>query len=772
MPQATPPSQPNLIGQSLSRIDAPAKAAGREKYASDFFAPDMLWAGVKRAGIPHGRIVSTDTKAAKGMAGVAAVLTHQDVKGPNRQGVALRDQPVLANDKVRHCGDPVVLVVAETRAALGQALNVVRIEYEELPGVFYLDAALAEGAPIIHEDHPTGNLLLEGRVERGLGAAALQDCPVVIEAEFHMPRQEHAYLETEAGWGRLEDDGTLFISASTQTPFRDRSEVAEALGLDPDKVRVHAPYPGGAFGGKDGVTVQSLLGLAALACPGRPVKIHPSREDSFLASTKRHPARLRYRLGADFSGRLLALEATLDYDTGPYDHLGGVVMALGLEHAGGPYAIDNVSLHGRAIYTNNPVGGAFRGFGVPQAAAALEQVMDMLARRLGLDPFELRARNLAVPDGPIASGAVPQGPCGLGQCLAELQKHPLWRDREAFKARAGRFKLRGVGLAAVLHGMGYGPVVPDVANAKLELTSEGRFAVACGVVDMGQGNNTTYLQLAGQALDQPLERLDAVLPDTSRTLPSGSSSASRTTYTYGRALLMAADILKERILGRAADLFMVPESEMALAPGVVQHTPTGRDFSLADLAKRMAPEERVAVARWRAPVSDQQPCDDPMVRMHGLPHCIFSYGAVLAGVEVDELTGQVELKSLVAAYDCGDLLNPRLILQQMQGAAAQGAGMALWEDFASREGRILTPDLATYLIPTALDLPDAEFSFAPTHEPSGPHGLKGAGEVGVDGIAPAVGNALADACGMRLHRLPLTPERVLAALAGREGAAS
>ena len=447
-------------------------------------------------------------------------------------------------------------------------------------------------------------------------------------------------------------------------------------------------------------------------------------------------------------------------------------MALGLEHAGGPYAVENVSLHGRAIYTNNPVGGAFRGFGVPQAAAALEQAMDMLAKRLGMDPFELRAMNLAAPGEAIASGAVPQGPCGLDQCLAELNKLPLWAGREEFKSRAGRFKLRGVGLAAVLHGMGYGPVVPDVANAKLELTSEGRFAVACGVVDMGQGNNTTYLQMAGQALDQPLERLEAVLPDTSRTLPSGSSSASRTTYTYGRALLLAADILKERILGRAADLFMVPESEMALAPGVVKHTPTGRELALADLAGRLAPEERVAVARWRAPVSEQRPSDDPMVAMHGLPHRVFSYGAVLAGVEVDELTGQVELKSLAAAYDCGNLLNPRLILQQMQGAAAQGAGLALWEDFASQQGRTLTPDLATYLIPTALDLPDGEFSFVPTHEPSGPHGLKGAGEVGVDGIAPAVGNALADACGLRLHRLPLTPERVLAALAGRKGEAA
>ncbi len=764
MPRDHSYRHPPQAGLGMPRVDAWDKVQGGERYAADYYGAGVLWAGVKRAGVPHARLRAVHTRAASQVPGVVAVLTHREVGGSNRQGVVQKDQPVLVDERVRHCGDPLALVLAQSPGALARGLALVEAELEPLPGVFDPEKALEPGAPVLHPDHGQGNLLLAGCITRGEGKKALESCPVVVEAVYHLPRQEHAYLETEAGWARLQEDGHLVIVASTQTPFRDRAEVAQALGLEPERVRIIAPYPGGAFGGKDGVSLQSLLGLAALACPGRSVKMWLSREDSFLSSPKRHPARLRYRLGAQRDGTLEALEVDALYDTGPYDHLGGVVMTLGLEHAGGPYRIPHVHLQGRAVYTNNPVGGAFRGFGVPQVTAGMELSLELLARRLGLAPDELRRRNLLHRGQMTPVGVTLRGSVGLARCLERARAHPLWAGREAWKARAGSHKLRGVGLALAMHGVGYGPVVPDVANAKLRLTRRGSFRVYCGVVDMGQGNASTCLQLAGDVLNQDLGRLELILPDTERTLPSGSSSASRTTFTFGPALLAAARELKQRLQAKAADLFMCPAGETALAPGVVRHLPSGRQLPLEQLAAMMQREERTSLARHRAPVAPERPSADPALQLHGLPHCVFSFGAQVAAVEVDRLTGQVEVKGFLSVCDCGNVINPQLLEQQIQGGAAQGLGYALWEDFASHRGLALTPDLSTYIIPTALDLPDQECLVVPTFEPAGPLGLKGAGELPVDGPLPAVAAAVSEACGHHFTRFPLTPERVLAAL--------
>ncbi len=766
MPEPSPPE----IGVNPPRQEAPAKVAGREVYAADFHQPGMLWAGVKRAGLPHARLLGIDTAAALNLPGVRAVLTAGDVKGSNRQGVIRKDQPVLVDERVRHAGDALALVVAESPAVLEQALGLLRPELEPLPGVFSTDQALAPEAPILHPDHASGNLLLDAHTEKGRGAAALADCALVVEGEYRLPRQEHAFLETECGWAVLDPEGLLTITASTQTPFRDRMEVAEALGLDLAQVRVVAPTPGGAFGGKDGVTVQNLLGLAALACPGQPVKLALSREESFLAGCKRHPAVLRYRLGCDAQGRLLALAVEGELDTGPYDHLGGVVTALALEHAGGPYRIPHASLRLRAVYTNNPVSGAFRGFGVPQAAAAMELTLDRLADGLGLDRAEIRRRNLIRRGDLTPSGALMDCSNGLEQCLARVTSHPLWRGREAWRASAGRHLRRGVGLAAACHGLGYGPVVPDVANAKLELTEAGRFRVYSGVVDMGQGNASTNLQLAGQALCQPLDDLELVLPDTGRTLPSGSASASRTTFTFAPALLAACEALKGRLLARAADiLFAAGPAELRLLPGRVWHPASGRQLPLARLAAFMDPAERVACARHRAPVNPHLPPCAPELRLHGFPHAVFSFAVHLAAVEVDELTGEVTVLDYLAASDCGRVLNPGLLRQQMEGALGQGLGYALMEDFRARDGLPDTPNLSTYILPTALDAPPLTHITVETWEPSGPLGSKGAGEIGIDPVLPALASAVGQACGAAPTVFPLTPERVLGLLAaGKE----
>lgn len=758
------------IGENMPRPDARTKVTGSERFAADCYGEDtnnLLWAGAKRAGVPHARIVGIDTEAARRVPGVVAVLTAKDITGSNRQGVIRKDQPVLADDKVRHCGDAVALVVAEDQTALAAALDLIVLELETLPAVFDAEEALQENAPVIHEDHPKGNALFHAAITAGEGEEALAGCAAVVEGSFELPRQAHVFLETENGRAMMQSDGTLEIIASTQTPFRDRFEVAEAVGVEMGRIRIIAPYCGGAFGGKDGITVQSLLALAALHCPGRAVKMSWSREESFVAGAKRHPARLYYKLGADSGGALKALSARIYFDTGPYDHLGGAVAALGLEHAGGPYRIPHTRLEAWAVYTNNPLSGAFRGFGVPQVAAAIESMIDLLAEKLGVSPLTIRRKNALVRGDRCPAGITRDGAIGLSECLKTLEKHPLWREREAWKNEEPPFTRRGTGVACVWHGMGYGPVVPDSATAGIELTGEGRFIVLGGVVDMGQGNGATYLQIAGDILCQRPANLELVLPDTGRTFPSGSSSASRTTYTFGNALIGAAEALKQRLLARAGDFLMVERSELALVPGAVRHLPSGREIPLSRLGSVLNPAERSATHHYRAAVAKEQP-GDANLRLHGFPHTTFSHAVHLARVEVDELTGKVSVVDYLTVSDCGRLINPQLFSGQQEGGIVQGLGYALSEEVSCREGRMQTADLTTYIVPTAADVPRIETIAVALADPGGPYGLKGAGEIGIDGPAPAVANALADACASRLYRFPLTAERVLMALSGGE----
>lgn len=757
--------RPLHVGVSVPRFDARAKVTGAEKYAADRYAKGMLWAAAKRAGLPHGRLKAIHADRARALPGVVAVLTYRDVPGSNRQGVIKRDQPVLVDDKVRHCGDAVALVVAENRNALRDALDAIVLDVEPLPGVFDLEAAIGPDAPLVHENHPGGNVLLDADLTVGAGREAEAECDVILEGRFETPRQEHAYIETEAGWGQVEEDGRLVIVCSTQTPFRDRTEVSEALGMEPGRIRIIAPYPGGAFGGKDGVTVQTLLGLAALHAGGRPVKMWWSREESFVASSKRHLARMYYRVGAKSDGTLHFLDVRLYLDTGPYDHLGGVVMTLALEHAGGAYRIPHAHLRAWCVYTNNPIGGAFRGFGVPQVTAAMEQMMDRLAERLGIDRIELRTKNAVRRGDRICVGKTIECSAGLVECLETVERHPLWRDRMAWKAAAPRFKSRGIGVAALMHASGYGPVVPDVANAKIELTPDGTIRVYSGVVDMGQGNASTAIQMAGAILGQAPDRMELVLPDTDLTLPSGSASASRCTYTFGNALIAAAEVLKTRILQRTSHLLMARDAgDLVLVSGAVRALTDRREVPLAVVARMMDASERVAVGSFRAPVAREDIGAPPDLRLHGLPHVIFSFAAALARVEVDELTGTVDVTDYLAVSDCGRVLNPQIYEQQIQGGVAQGLGLALMEEFVVEEGRTLSGNLATYLIPTAMDCPDVESVALEIHEPTGPFGAKGIGEIATSGPVPAIAGAVADACRVEDLSPPFTGERGLLAM--------
>lgn len=770
--------EPQEIGRVAPRVDAYTKVTGAERFAADNYPENHLWAGVRRAEFPHARIKSIDTSAARQLPGVVAVLTYRDIKGSNRLGIFEKDQPILADAVVRHYGDAVALVVAESKASLAAALASIRVEYEPRPAVFDPAAAGGGGAPVIHEGRPGGNCLLASEIVRGRGGTALAECRYTAELTIQLGWQEHAFLETQNGVAWQEEDDLLTIVASTQTPFRDRLELAEALGLAPDRIRVIAPYLGGGFGGKDGVTVQGFLALAALNSGGRPVKLWYSREESILAGAKRHPATVTYRLGCDGEGILQAMDCRMLFDTGAYASLGAEVFALAMEHAGGPYRIPNATVRGSIIYTNNPVAGAFRGFGVPQAAAGMEQAMDELARVAGCDPLALRRKNAVRRGDTTPTGVVLSGTTGLRECLDKAERHALWRGRQAWRDSAPPFKRRGIGVAAVYHGMGFGPVVADYANAKLELTAAGRIAVYAGVADMGQGNATTCLQIVSHSLGQRYEDMELILPDTARTLPSASSSASRTTFTFGNALIGAAALLRARIMARVALLLSfqllghVAGEDLLLLPGRILHQPSGRSVPLKLLAGFMDAAERMVTYSYTCPINRQVLDTGENLRLHGYPHRLFSYAVQLARVEIDTLTGETTVCDFVSCVEAGRMLNPQLYEQQVQGGAVQGLGYALFEEFSVAEGRIATGDLATYILPTALDVPDMDVVSVASHEDEGPFGMKGVGEIGLDGVFPAVANAVADAAGARITQGTLTAEKVLAALlsGGREAA--
>lgn len=754
------------VGYPVPRFDAKAKVTGEEKYAADYIREDMLWAGVKRAGIPHGIIRGIDTSEAGQLPGVYKILTRKDVTGTNRQGIIHKDQPVLAGSKVRHCGDPVALVLAENRDILKKALSLIRMDFEPLAGVFDAEEALKPEAPHVHE---TGNLLQHAVISSGNALEAFGQCDIVVKDSFEVPGQEHAFLETENGLAWRESDGRITMVVSTQAPFRDRFEIAHALGSEVEGIRVIGPCLGGGFGGKDGATVQCLLALAAQHAGGRPVKMWWEREESFIAGYKRHPVTMRYRLGAMRDGTLHALQCDLYYDTGPYAHLGVEVMALGMEHAGGPYRIPNTFIEGWCVRTNNPIGGAMRGFGVCQVSFGIERMMDLLASKLNMSRLDLRLKNALRRGDRNCAGVTLVHSTGIVPCLETLERHSLWAESDKWKRAAGPFKRRGVGIAAVSNAMGYGRGLPDSAIAKVELTTEGKIRVYSGVSDMGQGNASAFVQMAGEILCQDASRIELIQPDTDRTHPSGSSSAGRTTYTFGNALVLACKELKEKLLHRAALMLMLDEPRGAiLLPGKVRHLPSGKEVPLETLGRVFPESDRTVVNQFVMPVCQDDPDTGKEFRI-GFPHVLFSYAAHLAYVEVDELTGKIDVKGYLAITEGGRVINPSGFEQQVHGAVAQGIGYGLMEEVLLDKGKIQNPNFTNYIIPTSRDIPEIASFSVETVESTGPFGMKGIGEVGMNAPLPAIAGAVEDAVGCRLNRSPLTAQSVLCAMT-RKGA--
>jgi aldehyde oxidoreductase len=742
------PATGAAVGARLARIDGVPKVTGRDRFGADAVPDDALWVRVVRS--PHARAQFTLGDLGPLRAKLAAVLTAADVPF-NGYGIypEIKDQPVLADGLVRYRGEAVLALVGERAAVMAIRDQQIPISWSPEPPLYGIEAATAPDAPLVQADKPK-NLLLDGGVRRGKPDEAFASCAAVAEGTFETAFVEHAYIEPEAGWAVRVGD-RIEIHATTQTPYMDRDEVASVMRLKPEAVRIVPTACGGGFGGKLDLSVQPLIALAAWKL-GRPVALVYTRPESMAASTKRHPARIKAKFGCDAQGKLLACDVTATFDTGAYASWGPTVANRVPVHAMGPYAMPNVRTWGEAFFTNGPPAGAFRGFGVPQAAIAHEAMMDALADTLGIDRLEFRHRNALRAGDTTATGQVLAHSAGLAQCLDALRPH--WRkaldQAAAFNSRGGAAR-RGVGIGCMWYGIG-NTSMSNPSRMRVGLAPDGALTLYNGAVDIGQGSNTIMAQIAADALGLPVAQMDLVAGDTDLTADAGKTSASRQTFVSGRAAEAAGRDLHQQILRLAnagADAALTLD-------GALLTVRDGTEVRTLDLAKV-------------GPLVGEGTFDPPTTPLdadgQGVPYATYAFAAQIAEVEVDIELGTVKVLRIVAAHDVGKAINPALVEGQIEGGIAQGLGLALMEEYLP--GR--TENLHDYLIPTIGDVPEIECILIEDREPLGPSGAKGVGEPGLVPTAPAILGAIDHATGVRMQRVPVLPHRLREALLAQEG---
>jgi CO/xanthine dehydrogenase Mo-binding subunit len=738
----------DVVGRSVSRVDGPDKLTGKACYAGDIAFPGMLHLKLLRSDRPHGKILGIRTAEAQAHPGVVAVLTCRDIPGTNRIGREIRDQDVLCADKVRFIGDPVALVAAETLEAAEAAVALIRVDYEDLPGIFSPEAALAPGAA---EIHPGGNLLMERSLLRGDPDRALKDADVVVANTYLTPMVEHAYLEPEAGVARL-DDGKLTVWMPSKYSHFDRRELAEAIGLPLAKVRVVNATIGGCFGDKTSLSPGYYAALAALKT-GRPAKMVYSREESFIATRKRHPFVMRYATGASRDGRILAVKIEILADTGAYCASGPTVLVKSLIHAAGPYDIPNISMKVSFAYTNNPVGGSMRGLGVPQVAFAHESQIDIIARELGMDPLDIRVKNGFRPGSITATGQRLGDSVSLVETLAAVRAE-MERIGTPPSTAAKKY---GWGVASMFYGIGAGGR-SNPGGARLEVDDAGAFTLFVGIGDVGQGSSTALVQIAAEVLRCRVEEIRLVSGDTESCPDSGVTAASRVTYIVGRSVQIAAEKMERLLREAAASIIGVSPGSLRLEGGFFLY----RD----DPGRRVSVAQAVAAARGKGiPLVAEGVFDPEFVALdpvtgQGAPMATYAFATQAALVAVDAGSGVVEVLTIVACHDVGRAVNPDGVTGQIEGGISMGVGFSLTEEILLDAGRIENAGFKDYFLPTSLDMPDTVALIAEAPEATGPFGAKGVGEPALLPTTPAVVNAIHAAAGVRIKELPATPEKI------------
>jgi CO/xanthine dehydrogenase Mo-binding subunit len=750
-----------VVGQRVPRIDAVDKVTGRARFATDLVLPGMLHAAVLRSPHAHARIARLDAARARALPGVHAVITAAELDFCDPfYGPAFRDRPILAKDVARHEGEPVAAALAADPETAHAALDAIDVEYEPLPAVTTLEEALAPGAPLVHTGEPQAghfadlstlrpiagsNVCHQFDFARGRGAAGLDEADVVVEGTYRFPRVQHYSMEPHVAIAAWDGDGGLTVWAGTQNPYSVRVELAKMFDLPQSRIRIVVPLLGGGFGGKAYAKLEPLA-CAAARIAGRPVRLALSAEDAFR-TVRRCNARVTVRLGVRRDGTLVAVQCDADFDVGAYADIGPRVVQKGTYTVTGPYRVPHVHLHSDAVYTNTTPGSAFRGFGVPQLAWAVESLMDEAAHRIDRDPVEIRRQNLLAHGEEFAPGETP---------IDGKFEESLSRAAEAIAWSQAAAADRGRGVAMMMKAS----IAPSVSEAIVRLFADGSVTVLASAVEMGQGARTVMAQIAAEVLAVPVERVQVPGPDTALTPYDQSTTSSRSTTMVGRAVMEAAEEVRAELLRLGARRLDAAVTAVQLEDG---HAVAGdRRVSYPELFRDrfgMAGGELigrgvVAPGRTAAPLGASTPFWEMAV------------GA--AEVSLDRETGALTVEHYASVADIGRQINPLLCEGQDEGAVMQGLGHTLFEQMVYEGGQLLNGTLADYRVPRAGDLPPRLTSaFIENGDGPGPFGAKGAGEGPLIPVSPAVANALYRLTGLRITELPLTPERIWRALRDR-----
>jgi CO/xanthine dehydrogenase Mo-binding subunit len=753
-------SELKYVGRPTESVDSLSKVTGQAKYVADYRLPGMLCAKVLRSPVPHARIVHLNIEPALHVPGVVAAITSEDFVDHGNFFWPIKDRYMLAYKKVTYAGDAIAAVAAETEAAACAGIEAIELELEELPGVFDPRKALEPDAPQIPLIPPTGqgNLCDRLIVRNGDPDPIIEDSALVYDETFHVSHQEHAYLETEAALAIPHEDGSITAYYNGQSPFINQNYLSMVLGLPPEKVRVIQALVGGSFGGKDDIGYQCSAQVAALALKtSRPVRLVLTREESTLASYKREPAWFHFTLGVDADGALQAAKVHILADSGGYVSNTTLAMFRAALHAAGAYRYQAVHVDADVVYTNNGFCGAFRGFGNTDAAAAIEQAIDELAHRVGRDPIDFRLQNCVRRGDRLMTGNTVEHEIGLADCLMWVREKSDWDlKRAAYAEQTGDIR-RGIGVACYMHGCSLGGEGADYATSTLQIEGDYSVTLTSGVTDFGQGSRTVFTLIAAETLGVEPARIRMLRPDTDTAIESGPTVASRSTMVGGNATRVAADKL-DRLLRYAAACALECDagqitrySEQYISPGE-----ESLSFEqVVDQARQMG-LTLSAHGTWSVPTIEWD-----IETGTGEPYFAYTFGAQVAEVEADTRTGKARAIKIWAAHDGGKIIFPQGAAGQMYGGIAQGLGYGLLEEINFNRGYPQALNYDRYMIPTALDMPEIEYTYIETNFPDGPYGAKNLAEPVLVATAPAIANAVFHATGVRHRDIPLTLEQVL-----------
>ena len=779
------------VGQAVPQLEGAEKLDGSALYVADLYRAGMLHGAILQSHLPHARIKGYDLSAALALKGVRAIVTGDDLEEGHRMGAFIKDETALAKGKVRYVGEIVAAVAADTEAIARAATRLIRVDYEDLPAVLDPAAALEAGSALVHDNADAyvsvfdsgtqGNVCSRTDYHAGDVANAWAGCDLVVEHEYQTQAQAHLSLEPCGALAEVDAAGRVTLWSANQSVFRVQANVCESLGLSMTRLRCLTPRIGAGFGNKMEAHVQPALVLLALKAK-RSVKLILSREEDFESVRARHPVRIRMKTGVLSDGTLVARETELLLDGGAYGDDSPGVLGYALLMQNGPYRIPHVHAHGRVAYTNKLRFGAFRGFGVPQVTFASETQLDEIAQRLGMDPLALRRKNMLAGSDPWFGGQ-PILSNGLAECVDTVERESGWAaKRPATPPVAqsdGDGKRRGFGVALSAHISGL-----LASGAIVRVLEDGSVLLNTGAVDIGQGSNTVLSQICAQALKLPMERVAIASPDTDGSPYNWGTTASRVTYVAGRSVVGAAAEVEQKLKLQASEMLECSADDLELLAGgrVAIKGVAERSVSFADISGRAhwaVGGPIIGTHSWvfDQPTFDPQAADPKRAVATGLPFGqigVYSFNALVVEVEVDDASGRVRVQRAWSACDIGRAINPKLAIGQIEGAFVQGMGYALTEEMVWDGPRLANPSLMDYKIPTMAELPEALHSYLiESDEPSGPFGAKSVGEIGINGVAAAIANAITNATGVRLRQLPLSAESVLRgvlAQAGAEGA--